>query len=232
MRKILLTTTAVVAFSAVAAQAADLPRRNRAPEPYYQQTVPTFTWTGFYLGANAGYGFAKFTGAGATYFGSDSNAFIGLTAGYNYQAERIVVGVEADGALTNMKGTGGAIVGPITRTSSGKVTSFGTLRGRVGYAWERALFYGTLGFAGANVKGNMLAVNAGPPVTTYVGSGSDFHMGYAIGLGVEYALTRNVSAKAEYLYASVGKSNYFSAPNVVNSGVSMNILRAGVNYRF
>lgn len=231
MRKILFMTTAVVAFSAVTAQAADLPRRNRAPEPYYQQSVPTFTWTGFYIGANAGYGFAKFTGAGATYFGSDSNAFIGLTAGYNYQAERIVVGVEADGALTNMKGTGGAKVGTITTASSGKVSSFGTLRGRVGYAWDRALFYGTLGFAGANVKGNTIAVNS-VGSTTYVGSGDHFHVGYAIGVGLEYALTRNISAKAEYLYASMGKSDYFSAPNVVNSGVSMNILRAGVNYRF
>ena len=116
-------------------------------------------------------------------------------------------GSQSDGGASNGSGTR-TTIGPGDRAvakvdeargGSGKVTSFGTLRGRVGYAWERALFYGTLGFAGANVKGNTIAVNASPPVATYIGSGSNFHVGYAIGLGVEYALTRNISSVADLI---------------------------------
>ena len=56
--------------------------------------------------------------------------------------------------------------------------------------------------------------------------------GWALGAGMEYAITPHFSAKAEYLYASMGNNSYFSSPYTVSNGVNLNLLRAGVNYHF
>lgn len=231
MRKILSTTAIFVAMCAVSAQAADLPRRKGAPEPYYANPVPTFTWSGLYVGANAGYGFGKFTGAGGTRFGDASNGFIGLTGGYNYQAANVVLGVEGDFAWTNMKDRRTTPVGVNTFNGAGRISSFGALRGRLGFTFDRALVYATAGFAGANMKGNSIVTN-GVPAVIYSGSGDNFHLGWALGAGVEYAVTRNISVKGEYIYASLNRKTYFSAPYNVSAGASLNLLRGGVNYRF
>lgn len=231
MRNIFLMATAFAALTAASAQAADLPRRKTAPEPYYN-AAPTFTWTGFYLGANAGYGFGKFTGAGRTFFGEANNGFVGLTGGYNYQANNIVLGVEADFDWTNMKDRKAVLVGGTNVVdSSARISSFGTVRGRLGYAMDRALIFATAGVAGANMKAATIITDATPAVV-YSGSGDTFHTGYALGAGLEYAFTNNVSAKGEYVYANLSKKDYFSAPNQISSGASLNLLRAGVNYRF
>lgn len=230
MRKILMLATAFAALTAASAQAADLPRRNAAPEPYYN-VAPTFTWTGFYVGANAGYGFGRFTDGGRLFFGDASNGFVGLTAGYNYQINNIVLGVEADFDWTNMKDRRTVLFGANAQDSAATISSFGTLRARAGYAMDRALVYVTGGVAGANMKGSTIVTDATPAVI-YSGSGDAFNVGYALGVGLEYAFTRNISAKGEYLYADVSKKNYFAAPFTVSSGASLNLVRAGVNYRF
>ena len=233
MRKTLSATVVLTVLSAVAAQAADLPRRKSAPEPYYANPVPTFTWSGVYVGLNGGYGFSKFTSLGRSRFGSAGNIFGGLTAGYNYQAANVVLGVEGDFAWTNMKDHRTVPVGVNTFNGSGRVSSFGTLRGRLGFTFDRALVYGTVGLAGANIKGTgIVTTTAAPPALVYSGSSDNFHLGWALGAGVEYAVTRNVSVKGEYIYASLNKKSFLSAPYATSAGASLNLLRAGVNYRF
>ncbi|MBK9082254.1 MAG: porin family protein [Rhizobiales bacterium] len=221
MKSSILAIVATLAGVA-AAQAADLPRRSApyAPAPAaYQQG---HNWTGFYAGVNAGYGWAKHKGP---LYGNESGGMIGGTVGYNQQlSNNIVVGVEGDLGVANVRSTGAA-PGPVK--GSTKVTSLATVRGRVGYAVDRALVYGTAGYAGGNVK----AALADTP------NGLNFreerwHHGYALGAGLEYAFTNNVSAKAEYIYANLGKKTYFGGPDTMSSGTNLSTVRGGVNYKF
>jgi outer membrane immunogenic protein len=211
---------AVIA-SAPAAFAGDLPRRHNAPDPYYPAAaVPTFTWTGIYLGANTGLAFGRFTGDGNQYWGQQTGASVGLTGGYNYQTGQAVFGVEGDIGIANPSGANGLAV-----HGTGKTTSIGTLRGRIGYAVDRALIFATAGYAGANVKGTLTG-------TGFDYSNSNYHNGFALGAGLEYAFTNNISGKAEYLYTDFGKIGYGGAVLPISAGSRLSQLRAGVNYHF
>lgn len=194
-----------------AAIAADLPRRSVAPAPYVAP-VPVFTWTGLYAGVNAGYGWGSPKGAADAAFGSIDGAQVGGTVGYNYQMGQIVVGVEADDAWSNARSNKAGV--------TSKETNVATARGRVGYAIDRVLLFTTGGYAGASVE---RAVGAA--------STKDWHNGYALGGGMEYAFTSNVSAKAEYLYTDLAsKGDVAGAPS--RAGVTANSVRMGVNYKF
>ncbi|MEZ0171061.1 outer membrane protein [Microvirga sp. TS319] len=216
MKKILLSSVALLGLTA-GAMAADLPSR-RAPAPIVA-AVPVFTWTGFYVGVNAGVGFNN--GDDDLVFGGDTiladsdndASFVGgAQVGYNYQMGSFVVGVEGDlqwadfGSTTyDFTGLGGGL---ITRDSG---DWFGTVRGRVGVAFDRALIYATGGWAFA-----------------------DNRNGWTVGGGIEYAITNNLSAKLEGLYVKLN-SDDFTVPGVgtVSTGdTDFGVVRAGLNYRF
>lgn len=192
-----------------AAVAADLPRRATAAAPYVAP-VPVFTWTGFYAGVNAGYGWGSQKGSADATYGSLSGSQVGGTAGYNYQMGQIVLGMEGDLDWSNAKNTKGAYVS--------KQTSIGTARGRLGFAVDRVLLFTTGGYAGANIERTVGAASA-----------SDWHHGYALGAGLEYAITNNVSAKAEYLYTDLASK---TDTGLSRAGMTQNTVRMGVNYRF
>ena len=192
-----------------AAVAADLPRRATAPAPYVAP-VPVFTWTGLYAGVNAGYGWGTQKGAANAAFGKLDGAQVGGTVGYNYQMGQIVLGVEGDGAWNNARGS--------TVGTTSKTTSLATARGRVGYTVDRVLLFTTGGYAGGSVDRSVGANSA-----------SDWHNGYALGAGMEYAFTNNVSAKAEYLYTDLASKTDTA---VSRAGLTQNTVRMGVNYRF
>jgi outer membrane immunogenic protein len=222
MKKLLIAAIGATAFVSLA-QAADLPYMKEAPAYAY---APAFTWTGFYLGANAGLGFGGFDGA-QRYFGSSPlGGLYGFTAGYNYQQGNLVVGGEGDFAFGHVADDASPSLGSgAIGTSTGVLQNFFSVRGRVGYAMDRVLFYGTGGYAGANVRGAL----SGPGVAldqTRVANG------WTLGLGMEYAITPHFSVKGEYLYASMGNNNYFSSLYATSNSVNLNLLRAGVNYHF
>jgi outer membrane immunogenic protein len=220
MKKLLIAAIGATAFASLA-QAADLPY-NKGAAAYDYAPPPVFTWTGFYLGANAGIGLGGFDG-GQQYFGRNPiGGLYGFTGGYNYQSGNLVVGGEGDFAFGHVADAANPYIG---YSSTGVVENFFSVRARVGYAMDRALFYGTGGYAGANVRGAL----SGPSTAfdqTRVANG------WTLGLGVEYAITPHFSVKGEYLYASMGDNTYFSSPNAVSNGVNLSILRAGVNYHF
>jgi outer membrane immunogenic protein len=214
MKRALFCAAALLAASS--AQAADLPRRQA---PVYA-APPMFTWTGFYLGLNAGIIGADFS-KGARFIDGKPGFTGGVTAGYNHQISNIVLGVEGD---YNYSGAGGR--GPVPFVPllvRGELNSFGTIRGRLGIAFDRALVYGTGGFAFGSTKidGGLLG-------------GSNTQSGYALGGGLEYAFTQNISAKAEYLYMplSAKGSGLVGILAGTKAGIDANIVRAGVNYRF
>ena len=219
-----LAVSALAAGFATSALAADLPPRSNAP---YYAPPPIFTWTGFYLGANVGYGFGQGTSDGTRAFGDQSGALAGVTAGYNFQSGPLVAGIEADLDFSDVAGSQSPKFATFT---SGNVTGMGTLRGRFGYAVDRALFYITGGYAGANMRGGLSDNSTNPNL---IFNQSNYLNGYVLGLGMEFAVTNNISLKAEYLYSNFGSTNYFGGTvDSINAGTNFSTVKAGVNYHF
>ena len=225
MKRLSLAVAALpLLLSGTAVLAADLPRR--APVYVPPSMVPIFTWTGFYGGVNGGYSAGGFNALGRSHAGSPSGGFVGGTAGYNYELpNHIVVGVEGDLGYASVNNT---------RTTAGPLTSKGnleyqtTIRGRVGYAMNRMLFYATGGYAGGSVHSTIYDTP-----NNYYAANSNFLNGYAVGGGVEYAIMPNVSGKVEYLYTDLSPAyNFVGTPDVTRVGLTTSSVKAGLNYHF
>jgi outer membrane immunogenic protein len=222
MKRTLLAGLGLLALAtAQPANAADLPRSMPYKAPAY---VAAYNWTGFYLGINGGgaWGNSDWNGTG---LGTDpSGGMFGLTAGYNWQAmgSPWVFGLEGDIDWTNVNGNF-ACAGAICET---KNDWFGTVRGRVGYSFDRYLPYFTGGVAFGNIDANR---------TGFAGS-SDTSVGWTVGVGIEGVVAGNWTAKLEYLYADLGDTSCSAiacgTTAATNVDLQMNILRAGLNYRF
>jgi outer membrane immunogenic protein len=267
MKKILLASVATSLLMAGAASAADLPRRSAPVAPLAPiAAVPLFTWTGFYVGVNAGYGFSDsnddavfvpqgtFLGALAgssgvvSNGGNENDGFVGgAQVGYNLQFGAFVVGVEADIQYADLGGDNNrtAVYTPQTGLNPvafgfrpGSAVSgieyFGTVRARAGVAFDRVLVYATGGFAFGGFDGG----NGG-----FVDDGDDIQGGYAVGGGIEYAFTNNITAKIEGLYVNLDRGNgrtfvgTDAAGNAVlvggrNGDVDFGVVRAGINFKF
>ena len=212
MKKILLASVALFGFAG-AASAADLPVRAAPPAPIIA-AVPVFTWTGFYVGVNAGYGWNandSITVGGLTFDLDDEGGFVGgAQAGYNYQIGSFVVGLEGDIQYADFGGDdrfdfdGDGILDDDFNTSDW----FGTVRARAGVAFDRALIYATGGFAFA-----------------------DGATGWTVGGGLEYAFTNNLSAKIEGLYVNLDQDDNFPGLDLDNDA-EFGVVRAGLNFRF
>ena len=246
MKRFLLAATALTAMASVA-QAADLPRRYAAPAPAPYVAVPTFTWTGFYVGANAGGAVSSdITARTSNIVGTGSDTagaggfLVGGTVGYNYQFHpNWVVGVEGDIGYADIQArssTTSNFTTPGTYGSSktGIDGYYGTIRGRVGYAVGQWLFYGTGGWAFAQGKTTDTVGIIGGAATTR--SASLDLTGYTVGGGIEYAVNNALSVKAEYLYTDFDKKRYVSGfgPGATTTSVGQDthLLKVGVNYRF
>jgi outer membrane immunogenic protein len=233
--RIWLGSSALIALMcASSALAADLSRPvyTKAPPP----APPPFSWTGFYLGANIGGAWANghlddnFTGAS---FGFDNAGFIGGgQAGFNYQINNFVFGVEGDIDGTTMSKTGVGVLTPIGTLQGHDSTDWiATLTGRVGIAWDRWLWYAKGG--GAWLQESATLTN----LTTGVSAGNSTTLdGWTAGVGVEWAFYDNWSAKLEYDY--IGLNNWSPATSniFVNDFVTLHgnvqVFKAGINYRF
>ncbi len=217
---------AAFALAATAAGAADLPSRYAPPSPYYAPT-PIFTWTGLYAGINGQLGVGSWTGGGPQLFGSPFGGLGGATLGYNYQSGQLLVGAEADVGFGSISGRGNFGTGT---ASSGEINGIGTIRGRVGYVYDRALFFVTAGYAGTQLNGK-ISDFAGSP--NLVLNEQHYLNGFAVGLGVEYALTTKISVKGEYLFTGFGQQGYFgNTRDAISSGANISLIRAGLNYHF
>jgi outer membrane immunogenic protein len=216
-----------------AASAADLPMKT----PYRPAAVEVpFTWTGFYLGVNAGaaglktdYRTDNFTGDLANGgSGSGGGALAGVTGGYNYQMGIWVFGIEADYAWSTVGNSAQAYGMPAAQS---EMTGFGTVRGRVGYAFDRALIYATGGLAIAKL--NASSVNFFLNDTSCNAGFSQTRTGWTAGGGIEYALNNHFSVKAEGLYADFGTVTATN-PNgcLASFKNTVTVGRVGLNYKF
>nr|WP_249793663.1 outer membrane beta-barrel protein [Bradyrhizobium cenepequi] len=208
------------------ASAADLAARpyTKAPPPI----VAAYNWTGFYIGAQGGYGWSQSVDiAGLT---ADTDAlkggFVGGTIGYNWQGagSLAVFGIEVDAAWSDINFNESAF----GLTFEDRIRAFGSVTGRIGYAVDAALFYVKGGYAWADNRVSLSALG----VTLL--SESQFHSGWTIGGGLEYGFAPNWSGKVEYMYASYANENYVAAviPGGVGIGADVHTIKAGINYRF
>lgn len=214
---------AAVLFAAQSASAADLsvaPLYYKAPPSEFSQA---YDWTGFYLGANGGGGWGHSWWRDASTGIDLLGGLVGGTAGYNQQLGKVVLGLEGDIDWAHLHGTGTSTLCPNGCSTSD--TWLSTVRGRVGYAFDRFMPYVTGGLAIGDIRAD----------TPGFAGGSTTNTGWTVGGGIEFALPGNWTAKAEYLHVDLGDYNCGGAcGGVPNDNVSMhdNIVRAGVNYRF
>jgi outer membrane immunogenic protein len=245
IRIYLLTACAALGLASVQASAADLPRRVMPPPPppsYMPSAIPApsyaplFSWTGFYAGANVGYGWGSgegdiaINGVGSGPLSGDSTGFLGgVQAGYNWQLSAIVFGAEADLQYSTTKGDISGSPGASTLTAETRDPWFGTFRGRLGYASDRWLMYLT----GGGVYGESKLSGTVSPGGGGGFDASQTYWSWTFGGGFETSMWDRWSIKLEYLY--VGTPSDLPVPPrtaAINYDVTSHIVRTGLNYRF
>ncbi len=239
---------------------------------YAADTAPAVSdWTGVYVGINGGYGGGTFdypmnikvdvpnvsdTPLLNYDFGADISAsgfFGGIQAGYNWQMDSIVLGIEGDISVSNVKGELELYSDTADASVSGKseVDWFGTARLRAGYtATSDLLVYLTGGLAWGSVTSSYDFSNQGDLGPLGIGgvddSTTNSHMGWTLGGGFEYAVTEHVSLKTEYLYVDLGDHDVMNrdlarlvgspegirANLKINQDIAFQTIKAGINYRF
>jgi outer membrane immunogenic protein len=226
--KFIARIVAATAFVAAAssASAADLRPAYKGPAPV---VIAAYNWSGFYVGAHAGYGWGglEFDFVGTSGLGRNIDGFFGGgQVGWNWQAAGSpwVFGLEADISFGNIEDS--VTSAAISFTTEARM--FGTARARLGYAVDRTLWYVTGGLAWID---NEMTI-ALPGFGTF--NSSNTHVGWTAGGGVEWAFADAWSAKAEYLYLDTGSENYFT--NIAGPGLTfspfIHTVRLGLNYRF
>ncbi|WP_083991994.1 outer membrane protein [Bradyrhizobium embrapense] len=255
---------------ASAASAADLSERNWTKAP--PLLAPAFNWSGFYAGVNAGGGW--YDGGNITTSSNVSSLIppgnivrvplsnsnhAGVTAGgligYNYQMDRVVLGVEADFNYVDLKSTKGGsttaafpggVTGNFNIANTSNIDWFGTVRGRIGFVpAERLLIYATGGVAYGEVKTNIANSSAFSTGLSrlWLGDNSDVRVGWTAGAGLEYAFTNNWTLRGEYLYIDLGSSGTtatFQGTDPLQSQIRYNasrenrfsVARAALSYKF
>ena len=233
-----IVAAACIVISSASTFAADLPARVPvAPVAY----VPAFSWTGFYLGGELGWiqtntnytTGALLLGVPFVFSPSTSNKnglSYGALAGYNYQVGQLVLGVEGDFA--------GWTVGTIryTAITGDFLTAHskwgGSIRGRLGYAADRALFYVT---GGAAFVSNETSI----PTTGITIGGDGTRLGWTVGGGIDYAFTNNWFTGIEYRYSQYETRTFTYPIPILNLGLvgfkqelSTNQVTARVGYKF
>ena len=237
MRTLSFATAAAVGslFISFAAQAADLPAR--PPEYKAPVIVPAsaFNWSGFYIGANIGAGWARadISGSNGSSLGTNTDAtFIGGgQMGYNWQINNWVIGIEGsfNGIAGNGKTSPNVVVGANTYNGSADATWTATLAARLGYAFDNVLIYGKGGGGWVGWDGTVNWVNNGTSI-----NGSNSQGGWMAGVGMEFAFARNWTAKIEYNYLGVNGQTLGTINGVswqVDSPRVQTVV-LGVNYLF
>jgi len=223
MKRLLLAGAALSVASATAASAADMQARPYTKAPPPALVSPAYNWSGFYIGAMGGYAFGSGDNEGSGGFG-------GGTIGYNWQffGSPFVLGVEVDAAGASIKDSLTEDQGGLLVTQDNKVNALGSVTGRAGFAMDALLLYAKGGFAWANNKSTISA-----PAVGIAFSDSHTHTGYTIGGGLEYLFTPSWSAKAEYMFTSLGGETYnFGGDLLPSNNIDFHTIKVGVNYHF
>ena len=199
----------------------------------------SYDWTGPYAGLSAGgtSGRTHWAYQGAAVDPDYAGVLAGGQAGYNLQTGRLVWGVEAEAGWSNGRGAAACPDQPIFLGCTDDLGALGSLTGRLGYTWGRALFYAKGGWAFGDVTAarSLNFVHPGVPVTIPggVAQSTNWESGWTTGAGMEFALTDIWSAKAEYLHYEFPQYAFTVGQSVTaNAATAGDTVRIGVNYHF
>ena len=205
MKKFLLGTVGLVALGMAApAMAADMPYKAPPPAPY---VAPIYDWTGFYIGANGGWGQSRncvdfFERLRLDGCRERSGGLVGGQIGYRWQASQWVFGLEAQGDWADLSNTRVSLLNPAFSTRT-KTDGIGLFTGQIGYAWNASLFYVK---GGAAVTSNSFSI-----LDTLTGfefaAASSTRWGGTVGVGWEYGFAPNWSFGVEYDHLFMGDAN-------------------------
>ena len=246
MKRVLLASVGVVAL-AVPASAADLRTRRPpppAPAPAPVVVAPVYNWTGFYVGGHIGWGRLEGDATlvdpvrgipGGTVFGTSADGFLGgAQAGFNWQVNQLVFGVEGQISWTDIGRSVTVTGGPplTTATASTDVNFIATVAGRAGVAFGNALVYGKAG--AAFLDWNSTIAFSGPVSGSF--THGDTETGWMVGAGLEWGFTPNWSAKVEYNFMSFDSVRTPFAVGGFNTAIDRDLdihaVKLGINYRF
>jgi len=209
-----------LASAATSAIAADAVIYEPTPAPL----AAVYDWTGAYIGAQVGYGWADIDRSTGAFDNSyDANGLLaGVHLGYNHQIDQFVIGIEGDIDWADLDGDDAGAGGTIDATDFNWT---GSIRARLGYAFDRLLVYGTGGIAFASID----QINAaGVPVSI-----RKTYTGWTVGAGAEYAFADNLSTRIEYRYADFGSEDFAPAGLVpFSNDITSHSVRIGVSYHF
>jgi outer membrane immunogenic protein len=241
MKKVLLSTVALIAFAAPAA-AADLAARPYTKAPPAPIAV-VYDWSGFYIGANGGWGSSRkcwdFVTPGGAFVGAEgchdaTGGTAGGQIGYRWQASSWVFGLEAQGNWADFRGSNVSLLFPGARNDS-RIDAFGLFTGQVGWAANNVLFYIKGGAAVTADRFRVFDVPTGVVVGT---TGDDTRWGGVVGVGLEYGFAPNWSAAIEYDHLFMqDRTVSFNTPGGVFFGTDrirqdVDLVTVRVNYRW
>jgi outer membrane immunogenic protein len=230
------------------AKAADVNTPGSKAAPY----VPLGYWSGFYFGANAGYGW----GGSSTPTGFDATAnkagtdtfpafqpkggFGGAQIGYNWRNGHLLFGVESDfqGSGISDNFSAEALSGSRKIAARDNLDWFGTARGRAGYAFDNALVYFTGGLAYGQINERIDIVPFFPGSSAAFVQRNGIATGFVVGGGIEYAFNPAWSVKGEYQFIDLGSAHLtginttFNSPRSSDVDNTFHTFRIGVNYHF
>jgi outer membrane immunogenic protein len=178
-----------------------------AADYYAPSPLGPYSWIGPYVGANAGYQWGWVSNSPI----QPSGIAGGVEAGYNWQRGQFVFGAETDIELSGADAT----VAPFQFSSPW----FGTLRGRGGVTVGNVLIFGTAGLSYGDIRADSAGLTE-----------SHASVGWVAGAGIEVGFSQRWSAKAEWLYLDLADRSF--ALTGTNNGLTANLLRFGVDYRF
>ena len=243
MKKVLLSTVALIAFAAPAA-AADLAARpyTKAPPP---AIAAVYDWSGFYIGANGGWGSSRkcwdFTTPAGTFVAAEgchdaTGGTAGGQIGYRWQAGTWVFGLEAQGNWADFRGSNVSLIDPTLRNDS-RIDAFGLFTGQVGWAANNVLFYIKGGAAVTADRFRQFDVPTGLLVAT---TGDDTRWGGVVGAGLEFGFAPNWSAGIEYNHLFMGTRDVdffaaaapFTATRTDRIRQDVDLVTVRVNYRW
>lgn len=232
MKKFLLGTVAVLALASQAS-AADLAARPYTKAPPMMAAV--YDWTGFYIGANGGYGTSRNRwnyvaplAAGPEGSHDADGAVAGGQIGYRWQAAQWVFGIEAQGNWADLVGSNAStrFVGITNRT---RIGALGLFTGQIGYAWNNALLYAKGGAAVTDNRYDYRVTGAAAPLAT----ASESRWGASVGAGLEFGFAPNWTAGVEYNHLFMGNRNItFTSGAVDNIRQDVDMVTARINYRW
>lgn len=220
--------------------------------PPAPERFEAYDWSGFYVGAHAGYGTGKarttmntLNAAGdmltpTANVSFDADGFLGgAQVGYNFQADQFVFGVEGEYSFANIKGSFHFDPTRPEAMAGGKLSSIAAIKARAGVAFDRTLLFATAGYAMGKIESHINNYWALAPAVD-VATGKDTLHGFVAGAGVEHALTDNISLKGEYNFYGFGRGDFNMLSSALPPGavlktepkINLHTFKVGVNFHF